>query len=47
MAFNQFYRRLYVTDEAAAGLAIIDVNANRLLGHLSLGARPFGLAVIQ
>jgi YVTN family beta-propeller protein len=47
MVFDQVYRRLYVADEEAAALAVIDVNANLLLRHISLGARPFGLAVIQ
>jgi len=47
MIFDQFYSRLYVTDEEAAGLAVIDVNSNLLLGYIALGAKPFGLAVIQ
>jgi DNA-binding beta-propeller fold protein YncE len=47
MAFNRFYRRAYVADEEAAALAVIDVNANLLLGRIFLGAKPFGLAVIQ
>lgn len=47
MAFNQFYRRLYVADEKAAALAVIDANANLLLGRIHLGAKPLGLAVIQ
>jgi YVTN family beta-propeller protein len=47
MAFVPFYRRLYVADEEAADLAVIDANSNQVLGHISLGARPLGLAVIQ
>jgi YVTN family beta-propeller protein len=47
MALDQFYRRLYVADEKAAALAVIDVNANHLLGFISLGAKPVGLGVIQ
>jgi DNA-binding beta-propeller fold protein YncE len=47
MAFDQFYRRLYVTDEDAAALDVINVNANMVLGHISLGAKPVGLAIIQ
>jgi len=47
MAFDLFYRRLYVADEEEAGLAVIDANANLLLKYISLGAKPFGMAVIQ
>ena len=47
MVYDQIYRRLYVADEKAAGLAVIDVNSNQLLGHISLGAKPLGLALIQ
>ena len=47
MAIDQFYRRLYVADEEAAALAVIDVNANLLLGYVTLGAKPTGLGVIQ
>jgi YVTN family beta-propeller protein len=47
MAFDRFYRRLYVADEGTASLAVIDVNTNRLLGRIMLGAKPFGMAVIQ
>jgi DNA-binding beta-propeller fold protein YncE len=47
MAFDQFYRRLYVADEEARGLAVIDTSANLLLKYISLGAKPFGMAVIQ
>jgi len=47
MAFNEFYQKLYVVDEDAAGLAVIDTNSNLLKGHIVLGAKPLGLAVIQ
>lgn len=47
MAFDQFYRRLYVADEDTAALAVLDVNSNLLLGRITLGAKPLGLAVIQ
>jgi DNA-binding beta-propeller fold protein YncE len=47
MAFNQFYHRLYVTDKERAGLSVINVTSNRLMDHISLGAKAFGLSVIQ
>lgn len=47
MVFNEFYQKIYVTDEDAAGLAVIDANSNLLQGHITLGAVPLGLAVIQ
>lgn len=47
MVFNQSYRRLYVAEEEAAALAVVDTNSNLLLGRIFLGARPAGLAVIQ
>jgi YVTN family beta-propeller protein len=47
MAFNQFYRRLYVADEESSALAVVDATSNLLLGRISLGAKPLGLAVIQ
>jgi len=47
MVYDQIYRRLYVADEKTSALAVIDVNSNQLLGHISLGAKPLGLAVIQ
>jgi DNA-binding beta-propeller fold protein YncE len=47
MVFDQFYRRLYVADEEARGLAVIDAGANLFLKYISLGAKPFGMAVIQ
>ena len=47
MAYDQFFNRLYVVDGDSAGLSVIDVNSTRLLGHISLGAKAFGLDVIQ
>jgi YVTN family beta-propeller protein len=47
MVFNEFYRRVYVTDEGRGAFSIVDANANQFLGRVSLGARPFGLAAIE
>jgi DNA-binding beta-propeller fold protein YncE len=47
MAFNQFYHRLYVTDGEWAGLSVINATSNRLMGYIPLGAKAFGLSVIQ
>jgi len=47
MVFDSFYRRLYAADEQKAALAVIDTNINLLLGHISFGAKPFGLAVLE
>ncbi len=47
MVFDQNYHRLYVADEGKAALAVIDTNSNRVVGQISLGARPIGLDVIQ
>jgi len=47
MVFNGSHHRLYVADEKMAGLAVIDTNSNRLIEHIVLGARPFGLEVIE
>jgi DNA-binding beta-propeller fold protein YncE len=45
MAFNRFYRRLYVADEMARALVVVDVNSNLIVGRIALGARPTGMAV--
>jgi YVTN family beta-propeller protein len=47
MALNRFYRRLYVADDASAYLSVVDVNTNLLIRRIALGAKPFGLAVVQ
>ncbi len=47
MAEDNFFRRLYVTDEDAAGLAVIDTNSNELVGKIILGSGTLGLQVIQ
>jgi DNA-binding beta-propeller fold protein YncE len=47
MVFDRLQRRLYVADEEAAALVVIDVNSNQLVGRIALGARPSGLAIIQ
>ena len=47
MALNSFYRRLFVTDAKSQSLMVVDVNANRLLKKIMLGAQPFGLAVVE
>lgn len=47
MVFNAFVRSAYVVDRQGGGLSVVDVNANRLLTQIPLGAMPFGLAVTQ
>jgi YVTN family beta-propeller protein len=47
MTFDQSNFRLYVADEESGSLAVIDTNSNKLLGHITLGARPSGMDVIQ
>lgn len=47
MIFNQAYNRLYVSDEQANGLVVIDTNIDKKIGFVDLGARPLGLAVTQ
>ncbi len=47
MAFNRAYRRLYVGDEKAGALAVVDSNVNQLIGWVHLGARPLGLAGLE
>ena len=46
MAYYPTFRRLYVADEQSGGLAVIDVNANLIIGRVGFGARPGGLAVL-
>ncbi|MFO7811482.1 MAG: hypothetical protein R6V21_00795 [Pelovirga sp.] len=46
MTYDPTFRRLYVVDERAGELAVIDVNANLLIGRVEFGARPVGLAVL-
>jgi DNA-binding beta-propeller fold protein YncE len=46
MAFDQVRRQLFVGEEGAAGLAVIDTTSNLLLRRITLGARPAGLAVL-
>ncbi len=46
MAYDPTFRRLYVVDEQSGGLAVIDVNANLLIGRVEFGARPGGLTVL-
>lgn len=47
MVLNEFYHRLYVTDEMKAALAVIDTDSDKLLGFIALGAQPFDLDIIQ
>jgi YVTN family beta-propeller protein len=47
MVFSQTYQRLYVSDDQALGLAIIDTANDKLTGSINLGARPVGLAIVQ
>ena len=47
MGYNEFFRKLYATDEKAGALAVIDVNSNRLVRRISLGAKPLDLLVVQ
>jgi DNA-binding beta-propeller fold protein YncE len=46
MAFDETYRKIYVGDEQAGALAVIDSTSNQFLGYIHLGARPLGLAVL-
>jgi DNA-binding beta-propeller fold protein YncE len=47
MVFDQDRRVIYVGEEQAGGLAVIDSVSNLFVGRISLGARPSGLAVLQ
>ena len=47
MTYDEFYHRVYAADEKAAALAVINANANQFIRRIYLGAKPFGLAVIQ
>jgi len=47
MIFDQDRRLIYVGEEQAAGLAVIDSVSNELVGRIPLGARPSGLAILQ
>jgi DNA-binding beta-propeller fold protein YncE len=47
MAYDRPRRLVYVGEEQNAGLAVIDAVTNRLVGRITLGARPAGLAAIQ
>jgi YVTN family beta-propeller protein len=47
MTFSETYQRLYVSDEQALGLAIIETVNDQFNGYISLGARPVGLAINQ
>ena len=47
MAYDNTHRRVYVAEEETGELAIIDSTSNQFVGRITLGARPFGLAVIQ
>jgi DNA-binding beta-propeller fold protein YncE len=46
MAFDPARHQLYVGEEQAAGLAVIDSTSNLLSGRITLGAKPVGLAVL-
>lgn len=43
MVYRPLLRKLYVTDRSGGGIAVIDVNTNRQVGYIELGARPHGL----
>jgi YVTN family beta-propeller protein len=47
MAFDKDYQRLYVADEEAQALTVINVVSNQIIGRISLGAKPLDLAVVQ
>ena len=47
MIYDTTNRWIYVADEKQAGLAIVDSTVNQLMGYITLGARPLGLAIIQ
>jgi YVTN family beta-propeller protein len=43
MVYRPLLRKLYVADHSGGGIAVIDVNTNRQVGYIELGARPQGL----
>jgi DNA-binding beta-propeller fold protein YncE len=47
MIYDTKHRWIYVGDEKEAGLAIVDSTVNQLMGFITVGARPLGLAIIQ
>lgn len=47
MAFNSTYQQLYVSDEEALGVGIIDTASDQFNGYIYLGARPVGLVTTQ
>ena len=46
MAYHPLVRHLYVVDRERGGVSVVDTNANLLLNRISLGALPFGLALL-
>jgi hypothetical protein len=47
MVFHNRHNKLFVGEKNTAGIGIIDTYINRVVGHVSLGAEPLGLALIQ
>lgn len=47
MVFDQFYGKLYVTNDDTNSLIVIDTNSNKPLGQIFLGARPFGMYMLR
>lgn len=47
MVFDQDRRVIFVGEEQTGGLAVIDSVSNEFVGRINLGARPWGLAVLQ
>jgi DNA-binding beta-propeller fold protein YncE len=47
MGFDSRSACLYVADGEKAALAVIDINIHQIIGNISLGSEPFGLAVIE
>lgn len=43
MVYRPLLRKLYVADHRGGGIAVIDVNTNRQVGYIELGARPQGM----
>jgi hypothetical protein len=47
MVFHNRHNKLFVGKKNTAGIGIINTSINRVVGHVSPGAEPLGLALIQ
>ena len=47
MTFSKTYHWLYVSDDEAGRLSVIDTATDKFNGYIELGARPVGLAAIE